>query len=136
MAMKDKRVRRLHPRTNRLKSEMDPMRASLEYNEYSDTLFIYLFEGSEPLVSVPVGEGYISLLVDPESEEALGFQLDDFLERVVIEQPNWLDVAFLAGISVERIEQARERIGDARWREAIITSTLRDLFKESELSTT
>lgn len=134
MAMNDRQVRRLEPKYNRFKEELNPANVHFDYNELSDTLYIYMFPGDQPLVVIPSRAGLTSFLVDPESEEILGLQLEGFLDRWVVDHPKLISVAEIAGIDSKRIESARDRIGDARWREAVISSTIQDLIAEVDRS--
>jgi hypothetical protein len=127
--MSNNGVRNLDPSFSHLRSGFDPARVRFDYNEFSDTLYIYAFSGDQPLISVPLNEGELSLLVDPDSEEVQGFQIDDFLTFAVVERPQLLEVAELAGIDMLKVEEARARIGADRRRAATISTTFMELLR-------
>jgi hypothetical protein len=95
------------------------------YEQESDTLLFY-FAYVDLAISYEVNE-YYHFLLDPETEEVVSFQIDDYLEAVVIEFPRLLNLAPLAGIEDQQIEKARKRIGEDRWREAVIQQAVQDL---------
>lgn len=129
MAMSESGVQKLNPSFQQIRHNLDQASVSFDYNEHSDTLYIYVVPGDQPLASVPQDDGVTSLLVDPETEEVHGFQVDDYLRIAVTQQPNLLEVAHLANINVSMIEEARSRIGEERQREAAIASALASLIR-------
>ncbi len=128
MAINEHNVRKLNPSFERLNREYDANSARLDYNEFSDTLYLYVLPCEDPLVSVPQENGLTALMVDPVTEEVHGFQIDNYLEHAVLHIPQLLDLAPLAGIDQRSIEAARERVSSERRREATITATLSELL--------
>jgi hypothetical protein len=100
---------------------LDPNRAVVSYDRASDTLMIHLFGRGRAAVSVPVPtDGDRDLVfwrVDPETEEIVGFQIEDFLRFYVPSESSALDWlhprhgAELRGLTAAEIEPLRERHG-------------------------
>ena len=81
------------------------------YDRDSDTLLLYLFGKERPAVAAG-GSDYVYALIDPDSEEFLGVQVEDFLSRAVKDRPNLidvLDVAQLQGMTIADVRQARQQ---------------------------
>lgn len=110
----------------------NPEDIRLVYNEVADELVVFLPPNVEHSVALDTSDN-VYLLLDPESEDVVGFQFDNFLSEVVLARPQLLTLASLAGIDPLAIERARERIGDERARRAAIESVLRDLFGEARV---
>jgi hypothetical protein len=119
------------PRFNRLRRLVD-RKADLDaihvvYNEVADELVVFLFEGVEQSVALDSGDN-VYMLLEPDSEEIVGFQFDNFMSRVVLQKPQLLALASLAGVDDDLIEKARQRIGEERSRQAAVQSALRELL--------
>jgi hypothetical protein len=100
------------------------------YNEPADELVVFLFPGVECTVAFDVDD-VMYLLIDSVSQEVVGFQFDDFMNQAVLERPQLLALALLAGIDERQVEQARARIGEERSRKAAVQSALRELLAAS-----
>lgn len=134
MGMSENSVRKLNPTFERLRRELDPRNIRLDYNEFSDTLYVYLLPGDHPLVSVPRDDGFSSLMVDPATDEVHGFQFDDYLSHAVFQVPQIVELAEISGIDPQTIESARQRIGDERRKDAAISATIAHLLRITEPS--
>lgn len=111
--------------------DLDVAVVELDYNEYSDSLYLYVLPGDQPLVSVPSNEGCFSLLVDPDSEEVQGFQIDGYLQDAIVQMPQLLELAEIAGVEQARIEAARQRVGLKRRQAAAISVSLGELLRST-----
>src|SRR5215208_5277621 len=83
--------------------------AEIDYDRETDTFTLYIFGRQRPS-ALHHGPGLVDMLVDPTTEEDVGFQIDGYLTHAVYRQPNLLDHADLACIPIEEIEQIRRRI--------------------------
>lgn len=118
---------RIDPTEDPLIDELKPRALSIEaidfsvvvvsYDRDSDTLFVHLFGRGRPSISMVAGDdSYV--LVDPDTEEIVGFQIEHVLTSV--EQRDHallalLDVADLRGIGKDDIEEIRrEMLGSDR----------------------
>ena len=84
--------------------DIDVERSIIDYDRDSDTLFVHLYGRGRPAVSVLVSN-YAFLLVDPTTDELVGFQIEDVLTQAVDEHPIVLDslsIAFVISISLHR----------------------------------
>jgi hypothetical protein len=91
--------RGIHPKPIRLE-EIDPERVVVSFDRRSDTLLIHLF-GRRGSVSVPVAN-YLYVMVDPDTEETIGFPVEGFLGQAIKDVPEaieLLDYAELRGIT-------------------------------------
>jgi hypothetical protein len=132
MAMSDNSVRKMNPVFGRLRQELDPRNVRVDYNEYSDTLYVYVLPGNHPLVSVPRDDGFSALMLDPLSEEVHGFQFDDYLTRAVLEVPQLIELAEMAGIDSQVIDLARQQIGEERRKDSVISATIAHLLRSAD----
>jgi len=89
--------------------EIDVDLIQMSYDEDTDTLLMYLSGEPQPAVSVNVDANHF-LLVDPETQVVVGFQIEGFMRTVVVSDPFLVEVAELAGVPAGIIEQARARI--------------------------
>ncbi len=94
-----------------MRENLRPERATFDYDRLSDTLMVY-FEGSRPAVSDPVGD-HLYLRLDVETEDIVGFQMEDFLLCVVRDHPVFLEIAELAGVPADEIAAMRDSIPSA-----------------------
>lgn len=93
-------------------------RATFDYDPRSDILIVSI-HGSRPPVTDPVGE-HLSLKLDLETDEVVGFQIEGFLLRVVRKHPMFLEVAELAGVPSHEVAAIRRSIApEVRQRAAL-----------------
>lgn len=100
-------------------ADIDASRVVIRYDDVTDTLLVNLDGTARPAISVVVDE-HAYVRVDPETNDVLGFQIEEFLSTVVIEKPQLLVLAELAGIDRRTIDQVARRIAPARAKEAAI----------------
>jgi hypothetical protein len=62
--------------------EIDQTQVRVSYNRLADTLWVSLVGESKPAVSVYVDDDTI-FRVDPYTEEVVGFEIENFLERTL-----------------------------------------------------
>lgn len=98
---------------------------TFEYDERSDSLFIYLARPGTPGVSVALDE-HLLFRVDPNSEELIGIEIEGFLTSAVQKDPRLLAFAEVAGISEQVMDRWRSS-GDLRSVEA---KAVRQLIEE------
>lgn len=114
---------------------LDLSRVVISYDRVSDTLMIHLYGRGRPAVSVPspkpLARDFVFLRFDPESDELVGIQIEDFLRVYVVDHPraiDLLDQADLRGITHEEIARIRLRIGaDERLQSAATRSLIEEL---------
>jgi hypothetical protein len=70
---------------------------------------IVSIDGSRPAVTDPVGD-HLSLRLDLETDEVVGFQIEEFLLRVVREHPIFLEIAELAGVPADEVAAIRRTL--------------------------
>lgn len=92
---------------------LDPRRLQVDYDRESDLLVVALFGLGRPATVLQTG-GLIDYLLDPESDEVVGFQIDGYLSRAIDADPLLLDFADAAAIPAEEIQVIRARITPAR----------------------
>ena len=80
-----------------------------DYDDVSDTLTLYLFGLQHPSKVFHTND-FFDLLIDPETEEIVGYQIEGFLTYVVYKEPWLLAHAELAGIPPERIAAIRNHM--------------------------
>jgi hypothetical protein len=89
------------------------------YDRVLDTLFIHLFERKRMAI-VSFVDSHAALRIDPHTRELIGFQIEDFQEAAVIDNPDLISLAELAGIPDEELAEIRARIPtDVRKRRAL-----------------
>ncbi len=109
--------REIHPKPIRLE-EIDPETVVVSFDRRSDTLLIHLF-GRRGSVSVPVAN-YLYVMVDPDTEETIGFHVEGFLGQAIKDVPEaieLLDYAELRGITPAEVRELRREtlgVGDRR----------------------
>ena len=103
--------------------------AEIDYDREADTFTLYIFGRQRPS-ALHHGTDLVDMLVDPTTEEVVGFQIDGYLTHAVYRQPNLLEHADLAGIPIEEIEQIRRRIArtgqDDEQRKLALAASLRE----------
>lgn len=91
----------------------DPERASVSYDEDTDTFIMYL--GSEPVPAVAFNiDANHFLLVDPASQIVVGFQTEGFMRFVTEEAPMMLEFAEAIGVPAHLIDAARQNISPSQ----------------------
>jgi hypothetical protein len=122
-------VRSLEPNPLDLQ-HLDLSKAVVSYDRRSDILLIHLFGRDRDSVSVQRDRG-LYFLVDPRSEDVVGFQLEGFLAHGIKSEPaliDLLDFAELRGITPAEVRAVRRRaLGVrqrlARWARSLIASS-------------
>ncbi len=79
------------------------------YDRDTDTFSFYLFGRQHPSVVFHTGN-VADLLVDPQTEVIVGYQIEGYRARAVYEAPWLLLYAGLAGISDAEVEAIRRRM--------------------------
>lgn len=103
--------RRLTP-TFPLAADIDWQRVEYDYDRQSDTVYLHLFGFGQPsIVTHTLGD--IDLLVDPSSALVVGFQIENFLTRVVARNPRYLSLARNAGIDPDELDRIERSIDPA-----------------------
>lgn len=116
---------------------IDPRQVVVSYDRASDTLMIHLFGRGRPAVSVPspanVDRDLVFFRGDPETEELVGFQIEDFLRLYVPVTPRALDWlhpqrgAELRGLTAADVDRIRDRDGLGGQAPATVDALLQDL---------
>lgn len=118
---------------NTIRRGIDPERIRLVYNDAADELVVFLLPDVEHSVALDWDE-HTYLLLDPVTEDVVGFQFDNFMSRAAVERPQLLVLAQLASVDPSLIERTRERIGEDRVRQAAVESALRDMLADTSVS--
>ena len=79
------------------------------YDDVSDTLTLYFFGLQHPSKVLHTTEPF-DLLIDPETEEIVGYQIEGYLTFVVYKEPWLLRFAEPAGIDPERVAAIRDEL--------------------------
>lgn len=95
--------------------DLDGMR--FDYDGPSDTLLVHLGGVPRPAITV-VADDYVSYRVDLETEEIVGYQIEDFLAEAVAAVPGFLTIADTVGIEPERLARARRAVTPGQRRRA------------------
>ena len=101
-------VRRFRPKPLDIRG-VDPAQAVVSYDRRSDTLLMHLYGRDRDSVSVQRGRT-LYWLVDPQTEEVLGFHIEGFLARAVKDDPDLIDLldyAELRGITPAEVRVLR-----------------------------
>lgn len=106
------------------REDLDPRRIVVSYDDVSDTLMLHLFGRGRPAVSIETGNGFF-LRVDPGTHHVVGVQVEAFLSRAIVENPDLLEVAEAAGIPEQKIQQVRGRISPESMKAAAARTLLR-----------
>ena len=115
--------------------EVDPDRVVVSYDRASDTLMVHFYGRGRPAVSVPspqpVARDFVFLRFDPETDELVGVQIEDFLDLYVPQHPESLDWLGrrpeLRGITREEIARLRDRLGGGQRSPATVQSLIEEL---------
>lgn len=97
---------------------IDLHRSVFNYDRDSDILLFYLYGKERPAVAAG-GSSNVYALIDPDSEEFLGVQVENFLTRAVKDRPRLLDVldvAELQGMTHADVHRARQGVHGFRGR--------------------
>ncbi|HEX5504096.1 MAG TPA: hypothetical protein VFW96_15830 [Thermomicrobiales bacterium] len=108
---------------------LDVSAVMYDYDRPSDTITVHLFGRGHPAVILHSG-GYVDLLLDPTTEDVVGFQIEGYLAHVVYQDPRFLSLADLAGIDAAEIDRIRQTIAPDRRRRAGV-ALLEDLLRAS-----
>ena len=101
-------IRRIRPKPLDPR-QVDPSKVVVSYDRRSDTLLIHFFGRERDAVSVQ-GDRYLYLLVDPDTEEIVGFHFEGFVARAIKDVPELIDVldhAELRGITPAEVRALR-----------------------------
>ncbi len=78
------------------------------YQRSLDTLIIHLFGEARPSVGFLVGD-YVTVRIDPETDEPSGFEINHFLSEAVVAQPELVAFVELRSIGFSRRDLIRVR---------------------------
>ena len=109
--------------------EIDPHKVVLAYDRDSDMLLVH-FDERGPASAVDYVDRLFALLVDVESGDVVGLQVEDFLARAVVEEPrriDVLDIAELRGITPLEVAALRNTMAVEPRKRAAVASLLADL---------
>lgn len=108
------------------RGEIDAEQASFNYDALSDMMIVHFHRPPRPGVAVQkVGDLFYR--VDPETQAVVGFQIEYFLNRAILEHPGLLSVAQVANIDARILTEIRERIAPERRERAKRESALGEL---------
>jgi hypothetical protein len=103
-----------HPKPFRWE-EINPAQVVVSFDRRSDTLLIHLFGRDCGSISVHMAN-YLYVMVDPDTEESLGFHIEGFVGQAVKDVPvaiELLDYGELRGITPAEVrELQRETLGE------------------------
>lgn len=125
------------PRANDAKlNDLDLQRVVISYDRASDTLMVHLFGRGRAAVSVPsprpLTRDFVFLRIDPETDELVGVQIEDFLRLYVVDHPEMLHLlerAELRGITHEEVNRIQDRFGrDARRPPVAVDALIREVL--------
>lgn len=103
-----------HPRLPE-ENEQGPVR--FHFDRLSDTLVVVFGNASSrPTVNIPTSD-YEYLRVDAETEELVGFMVEDLTSYAVYQNWMYLQYAALAGLDHEEMAALRERVEAAALRD-------------------
>jgi hypothetical protein len=125
--------RSFDPKPPRLAS-VDLHQWQFNYDPRSDTLMVSFTGHPRPAISVVVDD-HLFYRVDADTEEVVGYQIEDFLGEVVYEHPSMLTVAEAAKIDADTIAAIRERFTSEQQRLAAAESLVGHLAPLGALST-
>lgn len=116
------KTRTFDPKLPRL-SQLDSDRIAFDYERPSDTLFVYFAGRPPPAISVVVTDELL-YLVDPETEQVVGLQIEAFLTRVVDRFPALRDVAEFIGLTPVAGARDRDQLTPSDRKRAAVASIL------------
>jgi hypothetical protein len=116
-------------------SGVDWHRVVISYDRASDTLMVHLYGRGRPAVSVPipgpVERDVVFLRIDPETDELVGVQIEDFLNLYARDNPDALNLlegpVDLRGITPADLARIRASIGRPTRGAATAESLIREL---------
>lgn len=120
MAMTD--MRTFSPKLPNL-NEIGLDQIAFDYDARSDTLLVSLAGAPQPAISVLI-DGNRYYRVDPETEDVVGFYVENFLAQAVYDAPGLLVIADLVGIDHGEVERIRARLTPEQQRRAAVASLL------------
>ena len=81
------------------------------YDDVADELVVAFSDPPRPAVSVFLDDpDWLALRVEPDTGEVVAVQIVDYLSRAIHEMPELLDLAELAGVPREVVEQTRREV--------------------------
>lgn len=103
--------------------ELERKRLLFLYDDVADELVVAFSDPPRPTVSVFLDDpDWLALRVEPDTGEVVAVQIVDHLSRAIHEMPELLDLAELAGVPREVVEQKlREVPPEERERAAVRT---------------
>jgi hypothetical protein len=129
--------RQIEPKPFR-RQDIDPAKIVVSYDRRSDTLLIHLFGRGHDTVSVPVAK-YLYVMVTPDTETIVGFQIEGFLAQAVKVTPeaiSLLDYAELRGITPAEVRALqRNTLGMRRQLSARLRAVLTRSVQEQKTRT-
>jgi hypothetical protein len=72
-----------------------------------DSLIVYIGDPTRPSVAIVVGD-YFSVLVDPQTDEVLGVEIDHFLSEAVAAHPELRPLLDIPGLPERKVKRARQ----------------------------
>ena len=91
--------------------QLDARSVDVSYDAPSDTLLVHLFGREAPSVAVYDGD-YWFWLVNPDTEEVVGVQVEEFLSSAVVDHPylvQALEFAELRGLTMDNVQTIRHQ---------------------------
>lgn len=107
-------------------------RSQVRYVASLDSLFLFLHGTDRPAVGYVLPEQHFTVLVDPETDEFLGVEIDHFLSEAVIEHPEFQSLLDIPGLPPRLVKRARQHVDPTRRTQEAVRSILDRIMGQGE----
>ncbi len=108
--------------------ELARISPDIRYASVIDSVFVYLYGADRPAVGL-VMDSNLTVMVDPETDKLLGFEIDHFLAEAVIAHPSLEPLLDLPGMPQRRVRQVRRQLDPAKRRNVAIGQLIEQIVR-------
>lgn len=112
------------------REEVEGLDPDVCYAARLDSLFVYFYGKDRPSVGFVLGKNF-TLMVDPETDEVLGFEIDHFLSEAVLAYPILEPLLDHPGMPARRVKRIRRQL-DPEIRTKVAIGSLIEQFARNE----
>lgn len=110
------------------RDELSKLSPDIRYVPRTDSVFVFLYGADRPAVGV-VMDHNLTLLIDPETDQLLGFEIDHFLTEAVFAQPALEPLLDLPGMPAKQAKEVRKKLDPASRRKVAVGSLLEQISR-------
>jgi hypothetical protein len=109
--------------------ELSQASAEIAYSPTLDSVFVYFYGRDRPAVSL-VLENHLTALLDPETDQMIGLEIDHFLSEAVLANPVLEPLLELPGMPARRVREIRRQLDPASRSKATIGSLVESIARQ------